>query len=200
MGRFWSLANLLTLSRIALLPPIAYLVYHGGPLIWLAVLLLTAVATDFFDGRVARRMNTVSEWGKVLDPLADKFAAAVVCAVLVVRPVEPTLELWFVGLVVARDLIIASGGVVQTRRVGFVLMALWSGKVAVNLLALTVIAVLIAAPQVVIDVLTWTTAVTLLYSLVRYLHRFTVVMRLGPDVPLDDRHNVVLDRVPQNAG
>jgi cardiolipin synthase (CMP-forming) len=199
LGRFWSLANLLTLSRIALLPPIAYLVYHGGPLLWLVALMLLAVATDFLDGRVARRMNTVSEWGKVLDPLADKLAAAVVCVVLVVRPVEPTLELWFVALVVARDVIIASGGILQTRRAGFVLMALWSGKVAVNLLALTVIAVLLALPQALIDLLTWATALVLLYSLVRYLHRFVQVMRLGPEVPLDERHNVVLDPVRQGA-
>lgn len=197
LGRFWSWANMLTLSRIALVPPIAWLVYRDGPFLWLAILILIAVATDFLDGRVARRMGTVSEWGKVLDPLADKFAAAAVTLALVLRPVEPTLELWFVIFVIARDLVIVAIGVVQTRRIGYVLMALWSGKVAVNLLAATVVAVLIGAPDEVIQLLMWVTTAALLYSLVKYLYRFVQVMRLGAAVPLDERDRVVRERLPE---
>lgn len=191
LGRFWTWANVLTLSRIALVPPIAWLVYQGGPVWLLVVLVAVAILTDFFDGKIARRTGTVSEWGKILDPAADKLAAAAVTLALVIRPVAPTLDLWFVVLVIARDLLIASGGIVQTRRLGFVMMALWSGKVAVNLLALTIVAVLLALPQLVIDVLVWTTSFALLYSLGRYLYRFSIVMRHGPEVRLDERHNLV---------
>jgi dsRNA-specific ribonuclease len=82
------------LSRLALVAPIAVLIYRDGPLLWLLALILLAVATDYFDGKVARWTGTVSEWGKVLDPLADKLAAAVVVLALVLRPVEPTLPLY----------------------------------------------------------------------------------------------------------
>jgi CDP-diacylglycerol--glycerol-3-phosphate 3-phosphatidyltransferase len=187
---------MLTLSRILLVPFIAWLVYRDGPFLWLAGLICLAVATDFLDGRVARRMGTVSEWGKVLDPLADKFAAAAVTLALVLRPVEPTLEVWFVIFVIVRDLVIVAVGIIQTQRIGFVLMALWSGKVAVNLLAATVVAVLFGAPEEVIMLLMWVTTAALLYSLVKYVYRFVQVMRLGVAVPLDERHRVVREHLP----
>jgi phosphatidylglycerophosphate synthase len=199
LGRFWTAANVLTLSRIGLMPVIAWLVYRGGPM-WLLVLLIAAaVATDYFDGKVARYTGTVSEWGKILDPTADKLAAAAVTLALVVRPIEPTLPVWFVIVVVVRDIVIAGGGLIQTRRLGFVMMALWSGKVAVNLLALTVVAVLFAMPAFVIEILVWATAATLLYSLGRYLHRFVMVARYGAAIPLDERHNVLRDQLPGRA-
>ena len=67
-----------------------------GPMFGLIAL---AIATDFFDGKVARWSHTVSEWGKVLDATADKLAAAAVCTALLLRPEEagPRLPLWFVA-------------------------------------------------------------------------------------------------------
>ncbi len=195
LGHFWTWANALTIARILLVPPIAWLVYVDGPLWLLGLLVGLAIATDFFDGKVARWTGTVSEWGKLLDPAADKLAAAAVTAALVFRPVEPNLALWFVALIVIRDLGIAAGGMIQVRRLGFVMMALWSGKVAVNLLAATVVAVLLRFPQVLIDALVWATTITLLYSLGRYLHRFLLVRRHGSEIPLDERHNVDRQRL-----
>jgi CDP-diacylglycerol--glycerol-3-phosphate 3-phosphatidyltransferase len=194
LGRFWTWPNAITLSRLVLVPPIAWLVYHDGPITWLLALVLVALATDFLDGFVARRTGTVSEWGKVLDPLVDKVAAAAVVLALLLRPTPPTLELWFVLLVLIRDVTIAAGGVLQTRKLGFVLMAMWSGKVAVNLLALTVIAVLLRAPAMLIQVLMWFTAAVLVLSWGQYFYRFVQVMRLGPAVPLDEHHNVRRER------
>jgi phosphatidylglycerophosphate synthase len=193
LGRFWTAANGLTLARIAIVPALGWLVYRGGPMGWLLALVAFAIATDFLDGKVARRFGTVSEWGKVLDPTADKLAAAAVTLALVLRPAEvgPTLPVWFVVLVIARDALIALGGVVQTRRLGFAMMALWSGKVAVALLAATITAVLLSAPQALVEALLAATTGALVYSFGRYFQRYRLVMRLGPDVLLDGRHNVV---------
>lgn len=185
---------MLTLTRFALVVPIAWLVYHAAPLHWVVLLIGVALATDYFDGKVARWTGTVSDWGKVLDPLADKFAAAAITLALVLRPTDPTLPVWFVAMVIARDAVIAAGGVVQTRRLGHVLMALWSGKVAVNLLALTIVAVLLRLPDLVISALVAVTSIALLYSLGQYLHRFAIVMRHGTDVRLNDRDRVVRER------
>ena len=102
-----------------------------------------AIATDWFDGRVARATDTVSEWGKVLDAVADKLAAAAITVALLVRPEPPNLPLWFVALAVTRDVVLAVGGVIQTRRLGRFTSSLWSGKVAVFALALTVVVALL---------------------------------------------------------
>ena len=184
MGRFLTAANLLSLSRAVLVAPITWMVWHGGPIGPLAALVALAIATDFFDGRVARWSRTVSEWGKVLDAIADKLAAAAVCTALLLRPEDagPRLPIWFVGLVLGRDLILTIGGLLQTRRVGRFTTSLWSGKVAVTLLAVTVLAVILDLPPRVIEAGVWGTAAVMIVSLVEYAHRFRQVWRLGAGV------------------
>lgn len=200
LGRFWTAANVLTLIRAALVGPIAVLVYRGGSFAWLMGLILFAIATDFLDGKIARWSGTVSEWGKVLDPTADKLAAAAVTLALVLRPTElgPALPVWFVACVILRDAVIAIGGLIQTRKLGYVMMSLWSGKVAVTALAVTILAALLRADLPVLMACVWTTTALLVYSLARYLHRFALVMRLGPAVPVDDRDRVLTERLPEN--
>ncbi len=201
LGRFWTAANVLTMTRMVLVWPIAVLVYRGGPFGWLMGLLLFAIATDWFDGQIARWSGTVSEWGKILDPTADKLAAAAVTLALVLRPPElgPPLPVWFVVCVILRDAVIALGGLIQTRRLGYVMMSLWSGKVAVTALSITVLAALLRADPPVLMVCVWTTTALLAYSLARYLQRFVQVMRLGPAVPLDGHGTVLTDRLPENV-
>lgn len=201
LGRFWTAANVLTMTRMVLVWPIALLVYRGGPFGWLMGLILFAIATDWFDGQIARWSGTVSEWGKVLDPTADKLAAAAVTLALVLRPPElgPPLPVWFVVCVIVRDAVIALGGLIQTRRLGYVMMSLWSGKVAVTALAITVLAALLRADPPVLMACVWTTTALLAYSLTRYLRRFVLVMRLGPAVPLDEHDALVTERLPENV-
>ncbi|MEO1477283.1 MAG: CDP-alcohol phosphatidyltransferase family protein [Bacteroidota bacterium] len=199
LGRFWTPGNLLTLSRLVLIVPITMLVYQGGPLGWMFGLILTAIATDFFDGMVARLTGTVTEWGKVLDATADKLAAAFVTVALLTRPESagPSLPLWFVLLVVVRDSILAIGGLLQTRRLGRFTTSLWTGKLAVTLLALTVLAALLKADPEVMDALVYGTAAVMAVSIIRYTLRFRTIMRLGPYAPLDKNGNIVRSQLPE---
>lgn len=176
MGKFWTLANALSLFRLALVFPIAYLILVEGPALWLLGLVVLAVVTDWFDGRVARWSHTVSEWGKVLDPLADKVASALVVLALVVKGLLPE---WLLLLVLFRDIGIVACGVILVRRTGQIIMSAWSGKVAVTALALTCIAALLRADQPVLNVCIWTTAALLVYSQLVYLVRFFRYMRMG---------------------
>ena len=65
------LPNLLSLSRIAALPPLALLLATGESS-WAAALFVAAAATDFFDGYLARRQGKATAFGATLDPIADK--------------------------------------------------------------------------------------------------------------------------------
>lgn len=182
MGPFWTLANALSLSRVVLVVPIAWLVYRGGPAPWMFGLIALAIATDFLDGRVARSRSAVSEWGKVLDATADKLAAAAVTLALLIRPQEagPNLPLWFVFLAITRDAILALGGLIQTRRLGRFTSSLWSGKVAVALLALVVLSALADVSDGLLSTLVWGTALVMAISIVEYFIRFRAILRLGP--------------------
>ena len=192
MGSFWTVANGLSLARAVLVLPIAWLVYRGGHVGLLFALIGLAIATDWFDGRVARWSNTVSEWGKVLDATADKLAAAAVTLALLLRPAEagPSLPLWFVALAIVRDVLLALGGLLQTRRLGRFTSSLWSGKVAVTALAVTIVAALLGAAPAVMEALIGLTAAVMAYSIVKYGIRFTAIMRHG-DAALEPDGNTL---------
>ena len=80
-----SLPNLLTLSRIVVIPLVVLTFYLDGPWTrWLACGLFVAAAiTDWFDGWLARSWNQVSAFGRFLDPIADKLLVAAVLFMLV---------------------------------------------------------------------------------------------------------------------
>ncbi len=201
LGNFWTIPNMLSLIRLILVIPITYLILVGGSLVWLFSLIVLAAMTDWFDGHVARWLHTVSAWGKVLDPLADKIGAAMIVLALVVRDVEPTLPVWFLVLLLARDLCIVLGGVVLTRRTGHVAMSTLSGKLAVSMLALTLLAALLRADPPVLQFCVWTTSALLIYSFVLYLLRFLRLMRAGelPEVG-DAAAEAELDQTAPSVG
>lgn len=77
----WTVPNLISLIRIALIPVFAVLYYQGHTLWALFVLFLSGLS-DTLDGRIARRFNQVSELGKVLDPFADKLTQVTIAIML----------------------------------------------------------------------------------------------------------------------
>jgi CDP-diacylglycerol--glycerol-3-phosphate 3-phosphatidyltransferase len=192
LGRFWTIANALSLSRLVLVLPIAVLLWQDGSLGWLLGLTIAVILTDWFDGRVARWTRTVSEWGKVIDPVADKFAAVLTVSVLTFRPAEPHLPLWFFGVVVGRDLLILAGGAWIARRSGKVLMSAWAGKAASLWLALTVLAVILKADPPVFNVCLWMATGLFVFSFGVYVVRYLNAIRRSP--PPRDRPEAPADR------
>ncbi len=88
-----NLPNLLTLSRIAVIPLLVLLFYWDDPISrWVSLGLFTVAAvTDFFDGYFARSLNQHSLLGRMLDPIADKLLVASVVLMLVAFQRAPVL-------------------------------------------------------------------------------------------------------------
>jgi CDP-diacylglycerol--glycerol-3-phosphate 3-phosphatidyltransferase len=103
----WTLPNFLSLFRILIVPALVYLLTYPDPVSasLAAFLFLLAAITDFFDGYLARRNRSVSELGKILDPLADKLivASALIMLAAIDRPGEPSVPAWLVVMIVARE-------------------------------------------------------------------------------------------------
>ena len=80
-----SLPNLLTLSRIAVIPLLVALVYFDTPALrWIALVgFIAAAVTDYLDGYLARHRNEMSPLGRFLDPIADKLLIASLIVILV---------------------------------------------------------------------------------------------------------------------
>lgn len=171
----WS--NLISFSRILIAFPIAYLHYQNGlrPTWTIGALVLYGIISDYLDGYIARKTNSISEWGKVLDPLADKIAAAVLLFYTVWAGLIP---LWFLTIEVARDLIILAGSLYIQQQHGKVPMAVMSGKWCVNGLAAYWMCAFflpdVAWPQLFFLGLTLT---LMLLSFFDYLYRFIRIQK-----------------------
>jgi CDP-diacylglycerol---glycerol-3-phosphate 3-phosphatidyltransferase len=99
-------ADQLTVARIAAAPIIVvlYLVDFSGHDYWATALFAVAMATDWFDGWLARRSGRTSAMGSLLDPVADKVLVLAVLIVLVDRDVFPG---WMVAAIVAREFLVS---------------------------------------------------------------------------------------------
>jgi phosphatidylglycerophosphate synthase len=197
LGRFWTAANALSLLRVVLVVPITVFLWRGGPLGWLVGLVVLVILTDWFDGRIARWTHTVSDWGKVIDPVADKFAAIMTVTALTFRPADPHLPLWFFGVIVGRDLAILLGGAAIARRSGQIVMSAWAGKAASLWLALTVLSVILKADPPVFKVCLWMATGLFLFSFVLYAIRYLTALRSPP--PSRDAGGPTADSVAQTA-
>jgi CDP-diacylglycerol--glycerol-3-phosphate 3-phosphatidyltransferase len=128
----WS--NFISFSRILIVFPIIYLHHKNGlQSIWaIGALVLYGVLSDYLDGYVARKTHSISEWGKILDPVADKTAALLLFVYAVWIGLIP---LWFLIIEAVRDLFILGGSLYIQQRHGKVAMAVMSGKWSVNALS-----------------------------------------------------------------
>ncbi len=150
----WTLPNVLSLFRIAIIPVLVYLLTFADPASALlaAFLFLLASLTDFFDGYLARRHRTVSNLGKILDPLADKLmvVAALIMLTAMDRPGEPELPAWLVVVIVAREIAVTILRGIALKE-GIVMEAEEMGKYKFSLQAIAVFALLVHYSYVGID-------------------------------------------------
>ena len=125
--RILTIPNLISLLRIALIPVfVALIVDHDTTQLGL-VLFVVVVATDWVDGAIARATGQVSELGKILDPVADRFAIAAGLIALVVRDAFP---LWAALLILVRDVAVLLAGLVLLSRRRVRIDVRYIGKVA----------------------------------------------------------------------
>ncbi len=174
----WS--NAISFSRILVVLPIVYLHSTNGqritPLI--AGLVFYGVISDYLDGYVARKTNNISEWGKVLDPVADKFAAFLLFLYAVYIDIIP---LWFFIVEIVRDLFIMSGSLYIKQLRGKVAMAVMSGKISVNVLGLYwIFAFFAPGLEAAHQYLMGASLALMFFSFFDYLHRFNEI-RKGAD-------------------
>lgn len=125
-----TLASKITLVRVFLIPVVMVFMYlsGGNPNGWLwgalAVFILASVS-DYLDGHIARKYNQVTDFGKFLDPLADKL---LVIAVMTVFCQWGQMPAWALMIVLTREFAVTGLRLVAVGK-GNVIAAGWSGKV-----------------------------------------------------------------------
>ncbi len=104
----WTIPNILTILRLISIPVFIFLLLQKDFTSRLIAFTLFALAsiTDLVDGYIARRFKQESELGKFMDPLADK--ALVVAAFLTFIFLSEQVQLWMVGIIIGRDMLITA--------------------------------------------------------------------------------------------
>ena len=178
--RFLTISNILSLLRLFLSVPFAVVMLDGSDngRLWGAVLIVVAAATDKLDGDFARKFHQTSEWGKILDPLADKIAVGTVIAVLFVLGDLPA---WFLVIALGRDLVILLGGIYLRRRTGVLLPSNQFGKWTVGLVSAALFVLVLSGRSTVGDYLLALNTVLLLLSLGLYGKRFVELLGMKKD-------------------
>ena len=175
-----TIPNLLSLLRLAMIPLLVWLYVSQQKYGWTAFVLLLSGLTDIVDGQIARRCNMVSDFGKFLDPIADKLTQLAMLACLMTR--FPMMKIPLV-LLLFKEIISGLMGVFAARKTGVVFSSEWHGKTTTVLLYLTITLHLlwINIPSYVTSGLTTLCTMMMLVSGILYLIRSIKLFRSNRD-------------------
>ncbi|MDE7320334.1 MAG: CDP-diacylglycerol--glycerol-3-phosphate 3-phosphatidyltransferase [Lachnospiraceae bacterium] len=167
-----NLPNKLTVLRVLLIP--FFVLFTLVELVpgyskYIAVLIFIAASlTDLLDGKIARKYNLVTNFGKFMDPLADKL---LVCAALICLVSEELLPAWMVIIIISREFIISGFRLVASDN-GVVIAASYWGKFKTTFQMLMIIVLLLdfgGIFDLIGQILIWAALILTVVSLADYL-------------------------------
>ena len=131
--------NALTILRFILIPIILIYIFTGNYLLGFVFFTLSGI-TDILDGTIARKFNLISNFGKLMDPLADKLTQISVLASLTLKDIIP---IWILLIVVLKELIMIIGASFLYGK-DVVVYSKWYGKLATVLFYIAIVISLIS--------------------------------------------------------
>ena len=177
-----NLPNKLTVLRIVMVPFFVFFMLTdvgGAANKWIALILFcVASLTDLLDGKIARKYNLVTNFGKFMDPLADKL---LVCSAMICLVEMDKLAAWIVIVIIAREFIISGFRLVASDS-GIVIAASYWGKFK-TVFQMAMIIVLImdlgGVFDVIANVLVWVALALTIISLLDYVLKNKQVLTEG---------------------
>jgi CDP-diacylglycerol--glycerol-3-phosphate 3-phosphatidyltransferase len=175
--RLWTLANAVTVGRLVLLIPLFKFLREGNNK-WAIAVMCAALLTDMLDGLIARMYHQESDWGKVLDPIADKVWIGCLALFLALPSREPHPLPWpFLIVLFGRYVLVILGVWYAYMRTGVVLGSNWYGKFTMICEVLTLLAYTIYWAEGLYfglrpEMLLWVTVIMIFVSTISYFMRF----------------------------
>lgn len=170
--------NKITVARIILVPVFMLLLYFGQTY-WALAVYIIACLSDLVDGRIARKYNLVTDFGKFMDPLADKMLVLAAMCYFVEVGLMPG---WVVAVVLLREFGVSGLRLLAVEQ-GIVIAAAWSGKIKTGV-TMVALGLLILATESwfpasdVIAVICWLLIlITTLYSGIEYFVKNIAVFK-----------------------
>lgn len=174
-----NLPNKLTILRVAMIPFFVLFMLvpiTGGADKWIALALFIAASlTDLLDGHIARKYNLITNFGKFMDPLADKL---LVCSALICLVELGRIPSWIVIVIIAREFIISGFRLIASDN-GVVIAASYWGKFKTTF-QMVMICLMIADLDVLhflTDIVMWIALILTVVSLLDYLVKNKEIMK-----------------------
>ena len=160
-------ANKITIFRVIMIPVFLVLAYANQP-VWAFVVFVLASLSDMLDGYIARHYHQITNFGKFMDPLADKVLVLAAMCFFVERGFMPG---WAVALVLLRKFAVSGMRLIAVEQ-GRVIAAAWSGKIktAVTMVGLAAMLLFSAYPWV-NTLVTALIVITTVWSGVEYFYK-----------------------------
>ena len=161
-----NLPNKLTLLRVVMILPFLGVLYLDVPYAdwWALVIFIVASLTDMADGKIARKYNLITDFGKFMDPLADKMLTT---AAMVWFVEKGQMAGWVLLIVLVREFAVSGLRMIASDK-GRVIAAGWSGKVKTASTMVCIVLMFLPIPAIVNAICVWVIALTTLYSGVEY--------------------------------
>ena len=176
-----NLPNKLTVLRVCMIPFfVVMLLLNGGEnqtyRYIAAAIFIVASLTDMLDGKIARKYNLVTNFGKFMDPLADKL---LVCSALICLVDLKQLPAWMVIVIISREFIISGFRLIASDN-GVVIAASYWGKFKTTFQMVMICLMIANFPQLQIltDIIMWIALILTVVSLIDYLVKNKVVMNI----------------------
>lgn len=171
---YLSIPNLMGYFRIILIPIYLYVAYHAKTEQdhYLAVgIMLLSFLTDFLDGKIARRFHMVTDFGKILDPIADKLTQGALALSFVVR--YPAVMILFCAFL-CKEILMGSVGAYMIHKGFRTKGADMHGKICTALLDLTMLLLLVVPemPYLAVNLLVGVCLMVMAVSLIMYLKMY----------------------------
>ena len=168
-------ANKLTMLRVILIPVFLVLLYLPIPfhMAFALVIFILASVTDFIDGYIARHYNQVTDFGKFMDPLADKL---LVMSALLWFVEAGRLPAWAMLVVVAREFAVTALRLIAVER-GRVIAAAWSGKIKTASTMVCFVLLMLPIPDWAVTACWVVVLATTVYSGLEYFVKNAAVFR-----------------------
>ena len=131
---FKHLPNILTIIRFLLIPLIIFFALQDNYLATIIVLTISGI-TDILDGYIARKFNFITDFGKLMDPLADK---ATQLALLTVLTIQNIIPIWIIIIVVIKEFLMISGASFLYGK-DLVVSSKWYGKLSTVLFYIAIV-------------------------------------------------------------
>lgn len=166
-----NLPNKLTLARVIMIPffVVFMLTGLGGSASkWIALaIFIVASLTDLLDGHIARKYNLVTNFGKFMDPLADKL---LVCSAMICLVEMGKLPAWIVIIIISREFIISGFRLIASDNGRVIAASYWGKfKTTFQMLMICLMIADLAAIQILTDIVMWVALILTIVSLVDYL-------------------------------